>query len=179
MPSKDPSGYARHAILCFQVAWDWGAQWFLPPWDSEEHGSARSQDCRKALFFSPKLVLHASLKMVQNPSVSSSLPSLYFLPCLTWSCSWDSASCCSDRCETGLGAIRGRWIRPAGRDLRAGMHLPHWDPLGLLQSPVGEDRREHTPLPTSGSVSRDHMKERINFMQSTLSFGKHVWHSYS
>lgn len=77
-------------------------------------------------YFSPKLDLHASLKMVQNPTVSSSLPRLYFLPCLTWSCSWDSASC-SDRCETGLGAIRDRWIRPAGRDLEAGMHLPHWD----------------------------------------------------
>lgn len=101
MPSKDPSGYARHAILCFQVAWDRGAQWFLPPWDSEEHGSARSQDCRKALFFLQSWFCMPALKWCKIPVCHRLFPVSIF-------------------CLVSLGLVHGILPLAAVTDVRLG-----------------------------------------------------------
>lgn len=112
--------------------------------------------------------------MPQNSRASSLLPSLHFY-------------------LASLGLVHGilslaaetdrrlaweqldRWIR----NLAAGMHLPVCSPMRLLQSPVSEDRRECTPLPTFRSVPKEHTRGKVNFMPSTLLFEEHFWHFYS
>lgn len=68
------------------------------------------QEARNAKkhYFSPKLGLHASLKMVQNPSVSSSLPSLYF-------------------CLVSLGLVHGILPLAAVTDVRLGWEQSETD----------------------------------------------------
>lgn len=103
-------------------------------------------------YFSPKLNLHGSLKMVQNSSITSPLPSLHFY--------FVSLGLIHGiLLITAEASVRMGWDRGI-KDLEDGMLLPHRGSLGLLQSPVSEDRKEHTPLYTSRSVPKEHTRRK-------------------